>query len=553
MINLDSLTLKFQLDEIIPILKNGRIQKIQQLNRRDLLFTVRNNASQYKLFISINPNSAHISVIEEENKHYRFLQIPQFPPMFCMLLRKHLEGVKILDITQPEHERIIEFHFNSYGDLGEHIPLVLAVELMGKHSNVILYNNASKIILGCMHNVGEEKSKERELAGLLPYIYPKKHSRLNILKIGEEDFLKLCTKEFLISPNWLNETFFDISVHLAKELLADCSEDCAKIYNNLNDLLNGKRISPSVKEDLSEFSIYSPYDTKFDTVNKMVDFYFSRNIYKFELCKKRNQIAKVLNKEIKKINSALEKIGNFDKTLQKAKHYKEIADTLMTNLYSLKVEPKITAANIYTQENLEISLKPELSINENAQKYYNLYNKLNKSVKFNAALIQKYNGEKEYLTGIKSSLEFAADIEDLNQIEEELVSINLLTNKEQSKKKDNKIDIEKVQEDGFAIYIGKNNKQNDYLISKLASAEDLWLHAQGAFGGHVIIKPNQKGMSVSDEILLKAAKLAGRYSSSKNDKKISVIYTKRKYLKRPPNTPLGYVTHTNEKTIVVEN
>ena len=137
--------------------------------------TLRNNSKNYNLFISIKPSFAHLSLLEDKYKNYRIIENPFNPPMFCMLLRKYLENSKIEKVIQPEYERIVEFHFTAYGELGERINLVLAVELMGKHSNMILYNSDSKIILGCAHNVGEEKSKLRELAGNLPYVYPPKY------------------------------------------------------------------------------------------------------------------------------------------------------------------------------------------------------------------------------------------------------------------------------------------------------------------------------------------------------------------------------------------
>ena len=172
MINFDSLTLKIWLDANKEFLEGARIQKIQQPTRRDFVFSIRGKGITKKLYININPQYFHVCFMSKENDDKRLIEIPQKPPMFCMLLRKYLENAVISKVEQPLYERILEFYIETYNELSEKIYLCLAVELMGKYSNVILYNYDTNIILGCAHNVGAEKSKEREMAGGLPYVYP---------------------------------------------------------------------------------------------------------------------------------------------------------------------------------------------------------------------------------------------------------------------------------------------------------------------------------------------------------------------------------------------
>jgi len=176
MITFDSVTLKKFLEENIEFLTGARIQKIQQPTRRELLITIRNNGETKKLYININPQFYHICFISKENETKRMIEIPQKPPMFCMLLRKYLENSRISKVVQPEYERILEFYIETYNELSEKIYLCFAIELMGKHSNAVLYNYDTNIIIGCAHNVGAEKSREREMMGGLPYAYPPQHA-----------------------------------------------------------------------------------------------------------------------------------------------------------------------------------------------------------------------------------------------------------------------------------------------------------------------------------------------------------------------------------------
>ena len=186
MITFDSLTLKAWIKENKNFLEGARIQKIQQPTRRDFVLTLRSSGETRKLYININPQYYHVCFMSKDNETRRLIEIPQKPPMFCMQLRKYLENAKISKVNQPEYERILEFYIETYNELSEKIYLCLAVELMGKHSNVVLYSYDTNIILGCAHNVGAEKSREREMAGTLPYIYPPKQKKLDILQLCYE-------------------------------------------------------------------------------------------------------------------------------------------------------------------------------------------------------------------------------------------------------------------------------------------------------------------------------------------------------------------------------
>ena len=201
MINIDSLTLKLFAQENASYFEDARIQKIQQPTRRDLIIQLHGSGETRKLYININPSVYHLCFLSQETQERRHISVPQQPPMFCMLLRKYMVGSRIIKVNVPDDERIFEIYFETFSEIGEIIPLCLAIELMGKHSNVILYNYDTNIILGCMHNIGAEKSREREMAGGLTYIYPPKNKR----------------EDYLITP----EKFIDARLQIDKNNIAE--------------------------------------------------------------------------------------------------------------------------------------------------------------------------------------------------------------------------------------------------------------------------------------------------------------------------------------------
>ncbi len=557
MINFDSLTLKALITEINEKLLFARVQKIQMISRREMIFTLRNHGENFKFFVSIEPEMAYCAITQTDTT----LVFPQTPPMFCMLLRKHLESMKIIDVKTIEHERILELTFEVIQEFGQHKQLVLAFEFMGKYSNVILYNRDTKMIIGCAHNVGEEKSSVREVMGNIPYIYPLLPKKLDLSLVPFDYFSELSNvirKPFNI---WLNETFFDITIPLANQIcrfhnivisedkIVSISQEKLKdIYNTLQNIVNLKNLKPCISEDFSEYSLFFDEKIKCNSINEMVSTFFNTNKQKLLLEKKKKSIMNLITKELKKIDNVLKKLNNSEELSSRTEKYKQIADSLMANLNKdFSNMEKIILENVYTQENMEVILNPALTTSENAQHYYKLYNKFKRSKEFNIEQIKKYNFQKEYYEGLKISTDLADSIKILEEIEDE---IKPNKNIKQSKKQT--VNIMCEEKGGFQIYVGKNNKQNDYIISKIASKEDIWLHVHGNFGSHVLIKLKDK-KEPDENIIYYAATLAAKYSNVNTDKKAEVLYCKRKYIKKPPGAPLGYVTYENEKTVVVDN
>lgn len=528
MITFDSLTLKAFAEENKEYFTDARIQKIQQPTRRDFVFTIRKKGETKKLYININPQHHHICFMSKENEERRLIEIPQKPPMFCMLLRKYLENSRIAKVNQPPYERILEFYIETYNELSEKIYLCLAVELMGKHSNVVLYNYDTNVILGCAHNVGAEKSREREMAGTLPYVYPPKQNKSDILNSnGEVDYASL-NKDFY----WFSKSF---------------SQQCKNVpLDKLKDYVSLKNLSPVISADYSEFALFNELlkgGIKQNSVNEMLDNYYAFYIEKDKYNALKTYLKTNISHKLKRAESSFEKMQARLKKEANSDKYRLFGDLIMANLYNN--DDYIKSINVYDYENnkdITITLDETLTLKENANKYYKLYNKAKTSFEKLTQLSSELKLEISSYKQILYSIAACENIKELMEIKSEIEPE--VVKKEDKKSASMPVEIEV---DGIKIYIGKNNRQNDFIVSKLAKDDDYWFHIKDCAGSHVLLKCDKP----SDKQIFYCAKLAKEYSSAKNSSKAGVIYTKRKYLKKPPKAALGYVTYKNEKEIIV--
>ncbi len=528
MITFDSLTLKAFIEENREFFVGSRIQKIQQPTRREILFTLRNNGETRKFYININPQFHHIAFINKETEARRFLEIPQKPPMFCMQLRKHLENAKIVKVNQPNYERIFEIYVETYNELQEKIEVCLAIELMGKHSNIVLYNADTNIIIGCAHNVGSEKSREREMAGTLPYIYPPKQKKFDILMIEGE----------ITEPL---ENFFFFSKAFAMQCQGQPLEKL-KSFVELQNLI------PAITPDYKEFTLFSELFSEYyayNSVNEMIDDYFSHHIEENKIKALTQELKTLLNKKLskhKKNNSLMtEQLSKEEKGFE----YRLYGDLIMANLYNGKdFAPKIRVYNWETNENISIELDPLLTLKENANKFYKRYNKSKKSIEKINEMLEENEVQIEYLEQTLYALDEAKTYSELLEIKSEILPIF------RPDKKSTPPTTELLEKEifGYKVFIGRNNKQNDYIVSKLSKDEDYWFHTHNCAGSHVLLKCAEP----TDELIFECAKLAKEFSSAKLSSKVGVIYTKRKNLKKPPKSPLGYVTYKGEEEIIID-
>lgn len=562
MINIDSIALESFLKENKDFFTNAKVQKIQQPTRKELILHVRNAGASKKLYININPQFYHLAFMNKENEQRRSLKIPKQPPMFCMLLRKHMEGAKILRVSKPENERILELYFENYNEIGDRIEECLSIELMGKHSNVVLYNTDTNIIIGCAHNIGAEKSKERELAGGLPYIYPPKQNKKNLLVTKSASFIKTLQKSDVDIKRTLSENFFNLSQILAQEVCEKAQipsqtmsaelkvEQMQILYIELFELLSKEQQIFFISKDFDKYSCIKNDGIQYDSPNELLDDYFSFHIEKFILNNLKTNLKNTVLKDLKKFKNNLKIQEKLLENKSKSKKYKLKADLIMANLYNLKEgDSKTILDNFEGTEKIEIEFDENISLIENANKYYAKYNKAKRAYGIALEFYEKTLKDMEYCEELLFSIEISTNVCELNEIERE---IHPEKTAPKGKEKENQSIVQYIEINGFDVYIGKNNKQNDYIFSKISSPNDLWFHALNVPGAHILIKiPNEKSLP-DNETLLKTAQLTKEYSSAKNSGKVSVIYTQKKYVKKPPSQKGGMVTYKNETEIVVE-
>ena len=556
MIKFDSLTLKAFINENTDYLKNSSVRKIQQPSRRELILHLRNNGINKKLYININPEFFHVCFLENVEK--RGIIIPNAAPMFCMLLRKYILNCKISKVEQPNGERILELYFEYSDAIGETETLCLAIELMGKYSNIILYNKKTGIILGCAHNVGEEKSKVRELAGTLPYIYPEKQEKSDLMQTTETEFANNLDGNFdETSLSFTLSTEYDyLTIPLAKQAISKAVEKSSEdnqqeflknLYEILSKTIRLKTFAPSIKTDYSEFSLIENLKnfTAQNSVNAMIDKYFEYQQIQNILKQKKGKLSKILENKMKKVTKLSDIQKEKINLSEKADKYKQKADTLMMNL-NAEITPKMTLTNPYDNTVIEIEPDINLTVIQNANKYYKLYKKMKTASEYAAKMIEE---TKETLASLDEQMFYvsiASNLDEISELETELG----ITAAEQNKNKNKKhtVNLECHEIDGFKIYLGKNSIQNDYLLSKIAAPEDLWFHPSNMPGAHVILKKNNSKEIIPDKVLLQCAKLTKRFSKTQNDSRIPVIYTERKYVKKA-NSKIAFVTYKNEKEI----
>ena len=526
MITFSSFLLKNFFDENLDFLTNAKVQKIQQPSRKELILHLRNHSETKKLYININPSFFHVCFANNESLALRETKIPKAPPMFCMLLRKYIENAKIIRADIPDYERILELYFENYNEIGEKIELCLAIELMGKHSNIILYNTENNIILGCIHNVGEEKSQIRELSGGLPYIYPPKKEKKDLLKTTEA--------KFEVLKNNAQNTFYYITFNM----LADTDYD----YKKLIDILNNPKIFVS-KDEIS----YTQKDETFKefNFNSAIDFYWSKCQNEAILKNLKTNLKSLIDRKIKKQQKIINKINEENQKSKDFETNKLYGDLILSNIYRIKPGDKVLSAEDFqTEKEVKIKLDENLTPSQNAQKYYKLYTKLKKAKEYSQ---KRFEEAEDYLNYLKEA-DLSVDlIENLMELKKYKTLFNNQNPVNKTKYFNN---IEKIKINDFDVYIGKNHFQNDYLLSKIAAADDIWLHLKDMPSAHIIIKKQE--IPIDEKTIFECAKLVKSYSKAKNSSKVCVIYTQKKFVRKIPKSKYGLVNYREEKEIVLD-
>lgn len=558
--------------ELHSNLVGGRISKISMPEENELIFTIKNNAKTYRLFISASA-SLPLIYLTDINK-----PAPKVAPAFLMLLRKYIGSAKITNIFQMGLERILCFELEHLNELGDLSRKKMYVEIMGKHSNIIFTDENNKII-DSIKRISANMSSLREVLPGREYFLPKELQKKELLNIELKEFTEILkSKEYPLSKS-IYMNFAGISPLIAEEIIIRASlssqSSCVSLseleythlfhtIENLLEDINTHNFNPNIiykGEEALEFSSIRLFSYKsesynevyYTSVSKMLyDYYYAREVFLLNR-QKSFDLRKIVNTALER---ASKKYDLQEKQLQDADKkdiYRVYGDLLNTYGYSLKGgESSFTAENFYDNNNeITIPLDKNKSAKENAKKYYDKYAKLSRTTKALSEEILKTKSDIEHLQSIQTALEVSSDDESLSQIRQELVDFGYIKKHSSSKKqKLNSHPYHYISSDGYDIYVGKNNYQNEELTFKVATGNDWWFHAKGIPGSHVILKSNNEE-ELPDRVYEEAASLAAFYSKAKDADKVEVDYIQKKNIKKVAGAAPGFVIYHSNWSMVV--
>lgn len=550
----------------------GRVSKVAQPEKDELLLTIKSETGNHRLILSANP-SLPLVYLTDENK-----LSPAVAPAFTMLLRKHIQNGRIISISQPGLERIIVFeieHMDEMGDMGRKY---LYVELMGKYSNIILVDSDNQVV-DSIRRIGANVSSVREVLPGREYFIPSQEGKLNIVRtddISEEDFSdRICANSIEVSKA-IYQCFVGISPMIAAELADESHieargtselsrEELHRLYTAFTGLLNRiekKDFTPVLlyeNDRLKEYAVvpcasYKQCETVTGVSQMLIHYYHEKEAA--SRAKQRNAdlrkiVTTIIERDVKKLDIWEKQL----KDTEKKDKFRIYGELLNTYGYSAKPGDKsITVTNYYDGEELTIPLDPDLSSTDNAKRYFDKYNKLKRTQAAISELQKEVTSEVEHLQSVLSSLQFVSNDEELSEIREELAALGYVKRKNSKiKNRFKSKPLHYISSDGFHMYVGKNNFQNDELTFKFAAGNDWWFHAKKIPGSHVILKSEDR--QIPDRTFEEAARLAAHFSKGMDesgDGKIEVDYVNVREVKKPNGSKPGFVVYYTNYSMVID-
>lgn len=571
----DGITVSAVVSQLRETLTGGRIYKIAQPENDELLLTIKTKeGGQTRLLLSAGA-SLPLIYLTETNK-----QAPMTAPGFCMLLRKHLQNGRITDITQPGLERIVQIHVEHLNEMGDLCRKVLILELMGKHSNLIFINDEDMIIDSIKHISGMVSSVREVLPGR-PYFIPMTQDKKDPLTVTECEFKEIILSKTTAIYKALYTSFTGLSPQISQEICSVASVDGDASTALFAEDVNGKELLDRLYQAFAtsiervknrEFTpaiIYennAPVDftvlpcisypkesqKPFSSVSVLLETYYAEKSTVTRIRQKsvdlRRIVQTALERNIKKYDLQIRQMQD----TEKKDKYKIYGELLNTYGYGVELGAKsMEALNYYTNEMITIPLDPQLTATENAKKYFDKYGKLKRTYEALSKLTLEVKEEIDHLESIQNALDIALLEEDLTQIKEELIESGYIHRKGGNKKvKITSKPFHYISSDGFHMYVGKNNYQNEELTFKFANGGDWWFHAKGMPGSHVIVKTN--GEELPDSTFEEAARLAAFYSKGKGQEKVEIDYVERKHVKKPNGSKPGFVVYYTNYSMMID-
>ncbi|ANU27927.1 Rqc2 family fibronectin-binding protein [Planococcus versutus] len=525
-------------------LVTGRISKVHQPNQLELLLHIRAQGKNHKLLISIHPSYSRIHLTAEANVN------PSEPPMFCMLLRKHIEGGVITEIAQYGMDRLIMLKIKAKNEIGDDIERELHVEMMGRHSNVILIDAERTMILDSLKHLPPSVNSYRTILPGQPYIFPPAQEKQDPYESIEE----LAQTE----PSEIVSQFSGFSPLNARELayrLATAENKLETTKMFLADFSSAQPTGYYVEHEgksffsASQLTYIAENGLPFLTLGELLDRMYYAKAERDRVKQQAGDLERWLQNEIAKLKLKLKKLKKEQDQAEKRDVLQLNGELIMANLHRIKKGMKeIEVDNYYNDEKVTIALDPRKTPIDNSQRYYSRYQKAKIAVVKTQEQINKTIEDIEYFETLMSQVQ-QAGISDIEEIREELAEQGFMkAQKSKKKKKPTKPTVEAyVSSAGTAISVGKNNKQNDYVTFKVATKSDTWLHTKDIPGSHVIIHDNDP----DEETILEAATIAAYFSKARGSSSVPVDYTEARHVKKPNGSKPGFVTYFEQKTVFV--
>ncbi len=561
----DGITIACLAAELRDCLLGGRIHKIAQPETDELILTCRGNQGTKKLLLSASASLPYLYFTEQNKTN------PLTAPSFCMLLRKHIGSARIINITQPGLERVLFMDLEHLNEMGDLCQKRLIVEIMGKHSNIIFCEMNGKILDSIKH-VSSNMSSVREVLPGREYFIPKTQDKLDPLEISQEIFLsQVCTRPMEIgkalygactgiSPVMANEICHRASLDsaaIAQSLTENEKLHLCHVFLRLMEQIKNEEFSPHMVYKGDEPAEYAAFpmtqygegyiQESFPSMSRLLETWYASKSVITRIRQKSADLRKIVQTALDRNRKKYQLQQKQLKDTGKKDQYKVYGELINAYGYGLEEGCKsFRALNYYTNEEITIPLNPDYSPAENAKRYFTRYNKLKRTEEALNQQIQETSAEIQHLESIQTALDIALQENDLAQIKEELMDYGYIRRKygKKQKIKGKSKPFHYISSDGFHMYVGKNNFQNEELTFKVASGNDWWFHAKQMPGSHVIVKSNNQ--ELPDRTFEEAGQLAAYYSSGRGAPKVEIDYIQKKHVKKTPGGKPGFVIyHTN--------
>ena len=535
----DGFFLHHMVEELRTELLNGRIQKINQPFEQELVLQIRSNRKSHRLLLSAHSVFGRIQLTESTFEN------PAQPSTFIMVLRKYLQGAVIESIQQIDNDRIVEITVSNKNEIGDHIQATLIIEIMGKHSNILLVDKTEQKILEVIKHIGFSQNSYRTLLPGATYIAPPSTEALNPFTVKDEKLFEILQTQELTAKNL--QTLFqglgkDTATELERQLVSDKLATFRSFFK--------QETKPCLTDKSFSCVPFSSKTTEyFDNLSQLLDVYYKDKAERDRVKQQASELIRRVENELQKNRQKLKKQEKELLATENAEEFRQKGELLTTFLHQVpNDQDQVILENYYTNQPITIALDKALTPNQNAQRYFKRYQKLKEAVKYLTDLIEETKATILYLESVETVLN-QAGLDEIAEIREELIQTGFIRRRQREKIQKRQKPEQYLASDGKTIiYVGRNNLQNEELTFKMARKEELWFHAKDIPGSHVVISGN---LNPTDEVKTDAAELAAYFSKGRLSNLVQVDMIEVKKLNKPTGGKPGFVTYTGQKTLRV--